>query len=277
MKIVTSVYELNYEESRSGNVYKNFSLLTHTLRNIIFDEYEYVIYTDKKTCEKHNMLKVFNKPNIKIKFMELNSEFYVKTLNPIRTRIFNSQEIYDRIYTVKNYIEVILNKLKILEIESEENKNTVWVDSGLFGTSCHDGWRDYMVKIAHTKNFLDKINEKINSNGFICLKGNGIYLNGIIKNNFRNLFNKNVQVVPGGLFGGNHSKILDILKNHQQVIETYIKTFNDIISEQEILHILTSDKNVKYYEFEDWLDFQKGILEIMDLLNPNYTRDKCYN
>jgi len=115
-----------------------------------------------------------------------------------------------------------------------------------------------MVKIAHTKNFLDKINEKINLNGFICLKGNGIHLNGIIKNNFRNLFNKNVQVVPGGLFGGNHSKILDILKNHQQVIETYIKTFNDIISEQEILHILTSDKNVKYYE-NVFIEYNKAL------------------
>ena len=276
MKIVTSVYELNYEESRSGDIYKHFSLLTHTIRDIIFDEYEYVIYTDKKTYDKHHMSKVFNKPNIKIKFLELKSDFYVKTLNPIRTRIFNSQEIYDRLYTVKNYVEVILNKLKILELESEEDKNTVWIDSGLFGTSCHDGWRDYMVKISHTKNFLDKINEKINYYGFICLKGNGIHLNGIVKNNFRNLFNKNVQVIPGGLFGGNHDNIKNIFKNHHQVIESYIKTFNDIISEQEILHILTSDKNVKYYEFEDWLDFQKGILEIMDLLTNNYTRDKCY-
>ena len=47
LKIVTSVYELNYEDSRGGMVYKSYPLLTQTLRNIIFEGFEYVIYTNK--------------------------------------------------------------------------------------------------------------------------------------------------------------------------------------------------------------------------------------
>ena len=66
MKIVTSIYELNYVKERGGQIYKQFPLLTHTIKNIIFSGYEYVIYTDKKTLEKYNLSQVFNFPNVKI-------------------------------------------------------------------------------------------------------------------------------------------------------------------------------------------------------------------
>ena len=75
LKIVTSIYELNYENLRGGGVYKGFQLLTETIRALIFDEYNYVIYTDKYTYDKHNLSEVFKHPNITIKFQELNSEF----------------------------------------------------------------------------------------------------------------------------------------------------------------------------------------------------------
>ena len=45
LKIITSIYDLNHEEGRGGMRYKSFPLLTQTIRNILFDEFEYVIYT----------------------------------------------------------------------------------------------------------------------------------------------------------------------------------------------------------------------------------------
>lgn len=276
MKIVTAIYELNYVDERSGQIYKPFPLLTRTINEIIFDEYEYVIYTDIKTYQKYNFQNIYNKPNVKIKLQELNSEFYNSKLNPVRKNMLSKHELYDRIYTVNNYIEVILNKLKFLIDESKNGENTVWIDSGLFGTSCHDGWRDYMCKICHTKEFLKKINEKINTHGFICLKGNDIQINYLVKENIKNLFNKDIKIIPGGLFGGTTEMINKLLNNYQSIIDSYISHYNDLLSEQEILSILTYNESVKFFEFGDWLDLQKGILEILDQLKINYRTETCY-
>lgn len=278
LKIVTSIYELNYEKNRGGMVYKSFPLLTQTIRNIIFDEYEYVIYTDKKTYEKHNLQLYFNKPNITIKFHELNSEFYVNQVNNLRKSKFDSGEIYDRIYCVENYIEVILNKIKFLLKESVEDKNTIWIDSGLFGTSCHDSWRDYVNEFAHSKYFLDKINEKIENNKFICLRGNGIVVNYELKDKIRNLFNVDIKLVPGGLFGGKNKEIHETLSEYQTIFEKYISHYKELISEQEVLSILTNNKNIKNFDFNDWNDLQRGILKIMDYYEEDkYKIDKTYN
>ena len=276
MKIVTAIYELNYVNERSGQIYKPFSLLTKTINEIIFDEHEYVIYTDIKTYQKYNFQNIYNKPNVKIKLQELNSEFYNSKLNPIRKNMLSKNELYDRIYTVNNYIEVIFNKLKFLIDESKNGENTVWIDSGLFGTSCHDGWRDYMYKICHTEEFLKKINEKINTHGFICLKGNDIQINYLVKENIKNLFNKDIKITPGGLFGGTNEMINKLLKNYQSIIDSYILRYNDLLSEQEILSILTYNESVKFFEFGDWLDLQRGILEILDQLKINYKTETCY-
>ena len=257
MKIVTAIYELNYVNERSGQIYKPFPLLTKTINEIIFDEHEYVIYTDIKTYQKYNFQNIYNKPNVKIKLQELNSEFYNSKLNPIRKNMLSKNELYDRIYTVNNYIEVIFNKLKFLIDESKNGENTVWIDSGLFGTSCHDGWRDYMCKICHTEEFLKKINEKINTHGFICLKGNDIQINYLVKENIKNLFNKDIKITPGGLFGGTNEMINKLLKNYQSIIDSYILRYNDLLSEQEILSILTYNESVKFFEFGDWLDLQR--------------------
>jgi hypothetical protein len=276
MKIVTAIYELVYEGSRGGGVYKSFPLLTETMRNIIFEDFEYVIYTNKDTYQKYNLNNYFNKPNIEIKFVELNSEYYLNKIEPIRQKVFNSQEIYDRIYTVKNYLEVILNKLQFILNETNDNENVIWIDSGLFGTSCHDRWRDYMVKIAHTKTFLIKLNECVDKYNFICIRGNQININYELKQDILELFGVDLKIIPGGIFGGKSEYIKQIIGNYKEVFNTFLECKNKLISEQEVLSVLTSKTNTKFFEINDWLDFQRGILEIMDLLTDKYKTDSCY-
>lgn len=278
LKIITSVYELNYEDGRGGMIYKSYPLLTQTLRNIIFDEFEYVIYTNKYTYDKYDLSNQFNQSNVTIKLHELNSENYIKNINPIRSLNFKNGEIYDRIYCVKNYIEVIFNKLQFLLNESEDDKNVVWIDSGLFGTSCHDRWRDYINIFAHSKLFLHKINEKINENGFICLRGESIQINYELKSTLVNMFNVDFKLVPGGLFGGSGKEVKKVLSNYSLIFEEYYNNTNKLISEQEVLSILTHSNDVKFFNFGDWLDLQRGILDLMDLLdNDKYKVDEKYD
>jgi hypothetical protein len=278
LKIVTSVYELNYEDSRGGMVYKSYPLLSQTLRNIIFDGFEYVIYTDQHTYDKYYLGDEFNQPNVTIKIQELNSKNYLDNINPIRMSNFLDGEIYDRIYCVKNYIEVIFNKLQFLLDECEDNKNVVWVDSGLFGTSCHDRWRDYINVFAHSELFLNKINEKISENGFICLRGESIQINYELKDVLVNMFNTDFKLVPGGLFGGTSEDVKKVLSNYPSIFEKYYQTTNKLISEQEVLSILTHTNDVMFFNFGDWLDLQRSILEIMDLLDVNkYKIDEKYD
>jgi len=278
LKIVTSVYELNYEDSRGGMVYKSYPLLTQTLRNIIFEGFEYVIYTNQYTYDKYRLGEEFNQPNVTIKFHELNSENYLNNINPIRLVKFAEGEIHDRIYCVKNYVEVIFNKLQFLLNECEENKNVVWIDSGLFGTSCHDRWRDYINVFAHSELFLNKINEKISENGFICLRGESIQVNYELKAVLVNMFNTDFKLVPGGMFGGTRESIQKVLSNYLPIFETYYSTTGKLISEQEVLSILTHTNDVKFFNFGDWLDLQRGILDLMDLLDINkYKIDEKYD
>jgi len=277
LKIITSIYDLRYEDGRGGMTYKSFPLLTQTIRNIIFDEYEYVIYTDKHTYDTFSLGNVFNQQNVVIKIEELNSDYYLNTINPIRETKFNEGEIYDRIYCVKNYIEVILNKIKFLLSESEENKNVVWLDAGLFGTSCHDGWRDYMNVLAHSKLFLDKINEKIDEYGFISLRGEAIQVNYELRDRMNAIYNTDFKLIPGALFGGNKENIQKVLSDYLNIFDLYLKTYSGLISEQEVLAILTHRNNTKFFNFGDWNDFQRGILEIMDKLDTEkYILEKCY-
>jgi len=277
LKIITSVYELNYEDTRGGSVYKSYPLLTQTLRNIIFEGFEYVIYTNQYTYDKYGLGTQFNQPNVTIKFHELDSNEYINNVNPIRNLNFSNGDIYDRIYSVKNYVEVIFNKLQFLLNECEDNKNVVWIDSGLFGTSCHDSWRDYINVFAHSKLFLDKINEKITEHGFICLRGESIQINYELKDVLVNMFNTDFNLVVGGLFGGTTEEVKKVLSNYSSVFEEYYQSTNKLISEQEVLSILTHTNNVKFFNFGDWLDLQKSILEIMDLLNiEKYKIDEKY-
>ena len=202
-KIVTSVYDLNYIDERGGALYKGFDLLTKTIRNIIFPNYEYVIYTDKKTYDRHNLSIVFNQPNVQIKFHELDSEFYINVVNPLRLKKVSENNIWDRIHSVNNYVEVMYNKFEFLLNESENyDGNVTWIDAGLFGTSCAGAWRNYIGEIAHTELFVEKIFEKINQYGIISLKGNSIVMNYEDRDKINNLFDVNCFIIPGGLFGG---------------------------------------------------------------------------
>jgi hypothetical protein len=278
--VVTSIYELNYCEERGGSFYKSFSLLTQTIRNLIFDDYEYVIYTDDFTYKKHDLSSVFPQKNVTIKIVELNSDYYLNILNPIRIRRVSEGEMWDRIHSVKNYIEVIYNKIQFLVDESIKNENSqiVWIDSGMFGTSCSNGWRDYMNEICHDKLFLDKIFDKISEHNFIALKGNHILMNYEVREKINNEFGVDSKIVPACLFGGKSDLILKYFSEYKEIISRLIDVLNDYTSEQEVLFLLLNNKNIKFYDFDDWDDLQRGVLKIMDLYDENkYETHSCSN
>jgi len=275
-KIVTSIYELDFEEKRCGGVYKSYPLTSLTIRNIIFEQFKYVIYTDEYTYKLYDMKKDFNFPNVEIKFQELNQELYNTILNPIRTKKFDEGEIWERYYAIHNYVEVIFNKFKHLLEEAEDGYNTFWIDAGLFGTSCNDGWRDYMVEIAHTPNFLNKISEKINEYGFICTRGKDIQINIDLKSRLLEHFKVDFSIIPGCLFGGTKDMIFEVLGNYEKYLRNYCSKYQEIVSEQEILSILTHEHDVKFYDFGDWLDLQRAFLNIMDIFEESkYMMDSC--
>lgn len=277
-KVVTSIYLLNYIQERGGGIYKTFDLLTHTIRNIIFDNFEYVIYTDKNSLEKLNLLEVFNKPNVTIKIKELNSDYYLYNILPLKNKMVENGEIWDRIHSVDNYIEVILNKFEFLLLESNNfDGNVIWIDSGLFGTSCSNAWRDLMHKICYKPIFLEKIFEKISNYDFIALKGNHIAYNGILKDKLYSGFDVDVKIIPGAIFGGKSNLVLNYFGEYKNILEKIIELYGSYSSEQELLFLLLYDKKIKFFEIDDWDDFQKGILEIMDLLDTNkYSKSSIY-
>lgn len=269
--IVTSIYELFYCEERGSGLYKGIDLLTITIRNLIFDGFDYVIYTDKNTYNKYNLSNLIPQKNVTFKFVELNGDYYSQYLKPIQLRRINEGEIWDRIHCVNNYIEVILNKIEFMLEESKLNPDSdlVWVDSGLFGTSCSNGWRDYMNEICHTENFINKVFEKINNHGFFSLKGNHILVNYEIKDKINREFNTDLKIIPACLFGGNSNLIKEYFINYKQIIDRLVITLNDFTSEQEVLFLSLFDKNVEFFEFDDWDDLQKGLLKIMDIFDEN--------
>jgi hypothetical protein len=265
--IVSSIYELNYIEDRGGSIYKGFGLLTETIRSIIFDDYDYVIYTDKFTYEKHDLQRVFDTPNVEIKFKELNGEFYLNYLEPIRLRKNEQGEIWDRIFCVKNYVEVMYNKLDFLtEVAKERDTDVCWVDAGLFGTSCNNGWRDHLKShIVHGKLFVDKIFEKIDKEDFISLKGEHVLINYELKDKIKSTFGENPFIVPGGLFGGKKETVLEYLTNYRDKVKEIVDCLGEYTSDQELMCLLLQNKKCKFFEFNDWDDLQRGVLKMMDL------------
>jgi hypothetical protein len=200
-------------------------------------------------------------------------------IDKIRTQELSGGINYDRIYCVNNYLEVVLNKLKFLIDESHDCDNIFWIDAGLIGTSCHDGWRDYMAPLINSKNFLDKVVGKINQHGFIHLKGNSIVMNYETVAKFNQLFGVELKVVPGCLFGGTVEKVRHVLDGYLDIFNQYLTTHNQLISEQEVLTVLTGRHLDECYtfEFSDWLDLQKAFLDILDIYDETkYVREKCY-
>lgn len=279
--IVTSIYGLQYDEKRCEGGYKSFYLLTETINSLIFPEYNYVIYTDKATMEINHMQEVFNQDNVTLKIKELGSDFYTNNVETIRDRQMTEGIIYDRIYSVKKYLEVVIEKIGnvIEESKSEGEGSVLWLDAGLFGTSCDNAWRDYMrVELVYKKPlFLDKIFEKINEFDFIATKGNSIVINYEVKARIENIAGEPVQTIPGCLFGGKKSKNIEVLSGYLDIFKKYLDQYQELISEQELLSVLTCNKNVKFYEFNDWNDLQKAFLKIMDLYDESrYQYDLCY-
>ena len=279
--IVTSIYELHYDERRCQGGYKSFYLLTETIQALIFPEYEYVIYTDEFTVEKHEMRKIFNQKNVTLKIKELKSDFFKDKVEPIRDEQMSRDIIYDRIYSVRKYLEVVVGKIQniIDESNTEGEGSVIWLDAGLFGTSCDNAWRDYMRDevIYRKPDFLNKIFEKIEQFDFIATKGNHIALNYAVRERINEVVGGQIQTIPGCLFGGKKHTNIEVLSGYLEVFENYITKYKELISEQEVLSILTYNKNVKFFEFEDWNDLQKAFLLIMDLYDESkYRTDLCY-
>ena len=278
-KIISAIYELKYVEGINSERYKNFPLLVATIKNIIYPEYRYVIYTDQNSYDKFNLKYEFNSPNVEFKFKELNTSETCELIDRIRTQELSGGINYDRIYCVNNYLEVVLNKLKFLIDESHDCDNIFWIDAGLIGTSCHDGWRDYMAPLINSKNFLDKVVDKINQHGFIHLKGNSIVMNYETVAKFNDLFGVELKVVPGCLFGGTSEKVRHILDGYLDIFNQYLTTHNQLISEQEVLTAITGKHpdECHAFEFGDWLDLQRTFLDILDIYDETkYVREKCY-
>jgi len=278
-KVISAIYELKYVEGINSERYKNFPLLVATIKNIIYPEYQYVIYTDQNSYDKFNLKNEFNFPNVEFKFKELNTSNTCELIDKIRTQELSGGINYDRIYCVNNYLEVVLNKLKFLIDESHDCDNIFWIDAGLIGTSCHDGWRDYMAPLINSKNFLDKVVDKINQHGFIHLKGNSIVMNYETVAKFNNLFGVELKVVPGCLFGGTSEKVRHVLDGYLNIFTSYLETHNQLISEQEVLTVLTGRHLDECYAFEfgDWLDLQKAFLDILNIYDETkYVKEKCY-
>jgi hypothetical protein len=278
-KIISAIYELKYVEGINSERYKNFPLLVATIKNIIYPEYRYVIYTDQNSYDKFNLKYEFNFPNVEFKFKELNTSETCELIDRIRTQELSGGINYDRIYCVNNYLEVVLNKLQFLIDESHDCDNIFWIDAGLIGTSCHDGWRDYMAPLINSKNFLDKVVDKINQHGFIHLKGNSIVMNYETVAKFNDLFGVELKVVPGCLFGGTSEKVRHILDEYLDIFNQYLTTHNQLISEQEVLTAITGKHLDECYAFEfgDWLDLQRAFLDILDIYDETkYVREKCY-
>jgi len=278
-KVISAIYELKYVDGINSERYKNFPLLVATIKNIIYPEYQYVIYTDQNSYDKFNLKNEFNFPNVEFKFKELNTSNTCELIDKIRTQELLGGINYDRIYCVNNYLEVVLNKLKFLIDESHDCDNIFWIDAGLIGTSCHDGWRDYMAPLINSKNFLDKVVDKINQHGFIHLKGDSIVMNYETVAKFNQLFGVELKVVPGCLFGGTSEKVRHILDGYLDIFNQYLTTHNQLISEQEVLTVLTGRHLDECYAFEfgDWLDLQKAFLDILDIYDETkYVKEKCY-
>lgn len=282
--IVTSAYQLNFEEQRGGSPYKSFVLLTETLDALMVNNnFNFIVYTDKKTDELYNLQKKYDRPNVKLMFKELNSDTYVNVLNPIREEKFKGGEIYERIHAVKNYIEVIINKLELLLhhsriIDAEKDEPILWLDAGLLGTSCSDGWRNHMKKLVYSDStFLDKVFEKIEQHGFICLRGNGVPINYELKDKMVNFHGVTDPVtIAAGFFGGKKHIVQDIFKDYNSIFLNHVNTFQQLITEQEVLNIMIHNKDVKYYDFDDWGDLQRAILTIMDIYDAaSYDKITC--
>jgi len=282
-KFVSAIYELNYVAERNCGRYKNFPLISATIKNIIFPEYQYVIYTDENTYNIFDLKNEFPQSNIEIKFKELNTLPQCETIKRVQREEFISAGMnYDRIYCVDNYLEVILNKLQFLIDESVGCDNVFWIDAGLVGTSCHDNWRSYITPLINSKNFLDKLVEKSSTPGFLHLRGDavGLGINYHARNRLRELHNLDrFYGVPGAFFGGKSELVKQMLTGYLNIFDRYVNEYNHLISEQDVLSVITEKNKDKcsFFEIDDWQDFQRAVLQILDIYDESrYIKDKCY-
>jgi hypothetical protein len=99
------------------------------------------------------------------------------------------------------------------------------------------------------------------------------------KDHLNKMFDTSLFIVPGGLFGGRSELNLQYFSNYVDVISKMISERNFYTSDQEVLWILLNKQSeIKFFEFEDWNDLQRGILKIMDLYDDTkYQTTQTYD
>jgi len=284
MKIITGIFKCNYIDERTGSIYKNDALLSITIRNIIFPDYNYIIYTDRQTIESgYYDFSHYKKDNVTIKEINLDDYALSGAYEELRKKYLTSDDIgYERTITVNNYAKVMHNKKNFL-INSIDNldEDYVWIDSGLFGTSCSDAWRDRMEEICHTKNFLDKLQSKIKNHQMFFLTGSKDLINYRTHQLLTQYYQGNYTPecsVSGGLFGGKGRYIKEFFDSYDDILSFFIKNNFPVCDQDVFVGILSKYKDrITRYNFAEWNDYQKPILEILDVYNPMaYSNNKVY-
>jgi hypothetical protein len=69
--------------------------------------------------------------------------------------------------------------------------------------------------------------------------------------------------------GGKKDILVKNLQDFDKIQEKLLIDTNYIYSEQEILYACLRNKKCEFFEFDDWLDLQRGILKLIDQYNES--------
>lgn len=283
MKIISALYVSHYCTERGGSFYKSDWLLSRTLKEIIFPEYEYIIYTDKESREfPHYDFSFYNKPNIQLIDYDINNSNLLEKFETLRQKHISTGDIFgDRIVCIDRYAHIVHNKKNfILNSIVDDEEFYVWIDAGLFGTSCANEWRDKMVELCHTKNFVEKVIEKAQQHEAFFITGPKEMISYEITQEYAKLFPGDFEgfSVSGAMFGGKGKVLKEILADYEYYFSHYLDQ-ERLISEQDVfIGIIEKHKDKVYrYKYDHWGDLQKVFLKMLDVYDEEkYQSDKLY-
>ncbi len=284
MKIISAAYVSHYVEQRGGSFYKSDWLLTRTLRDILFPEYEFIIYTDQESRNfQYYDFSIFDKPNVKLVDFDLDSFPLLSKFEELRKKHVETGDVFgDRIVCIDRYAKIVHNKKNfLLNSITDDNETYVWLDAGLFGTSCANEWRDKMVEICHTKNFLDKVKEKAEQHDAFFITGPASMISYEIPQIYSKILPEGFEgfSVSGAMFGGKGHVLKKILADYEYFF-SYFLDQERLQSEQDIfIGIIEKYKDIVYrYKYDHWGDLQKVFLKILDVYDESkYQHDKLYD
>ena len=117
--------------------------------------------------------------------------------------------------------------------------------------------------------YLLYIDLNITKNFFLVTLYLSLYRNYEISNWYNNSLGFSPKIVPGCLFGGKKDILVKNLQDFDKIQEKLLIDTNYIYSEQEILYACLRNKKCEFFEFDDWLDLQRGILKLIDQYNES--------